>query len=409
VDHHSPNKEHAEIRKTAFKRLGLIFLGLLLAVNTIQLARLGGIVERVDQYNKGVVDELGGVRNDVMTFASDLNEIRSFLLLPVKQYSFSGNNTEVQSTDEQAASRTETAVYSFIGNVSEEKNLEKNAKLAVQTAQTVLNDSSFLDGLAKAGLSAGKLADSADTASFKISDNAAGPLFTFVIEKPTFKSKVQSAGGVYEIKGTDAAGIKDELLQYVTSHKDGTLKLKNLIASQKEALAALGKNPEIAKLLGDKKITLSQPEETDASINYNFANSDGQVILTVSIVKKDGAIIFKDKTYQSADLLLPDLIKDLQAADSTTAGDKMLQQRRTELEAIFSQQTFKDMIKDAGLNLVLQPRQENNKLIYDIKDSGGSTVFSYAIEISSGLFKVIKGDQEIDLYSALDDGSKKKP
>jgi hypothetical protein len=409
MDHHTSKKEHAEIRKTAFKRLGLIFLGLLMVVNTIQLARLGGTVERVDQYNKGVVDELGGIRKDVMSFASDLNEIRSFLLLPIKQYSFSEKNTEAQDTEEQASSRTETAIYSFIGNVSQEKNLEKNAKFAVETAQAILNDASFSEGLAKAGLSAGKLADSVDSSSFKISDAAAGPLFSFSIEKKTVKSKIQSAAGVYEVKGTDAAAIKDELLRYVTSQKENTLKLKNLIASQKEAIASLNKNPEIAKLLTDKKITFPQPEEDDASINYNFTNTDQLKLLTVSILKKDGSISFGEKIYQSADQLAPDLVKELQAADTSTASEKMLQQRRTELEAIFNQQTFKDMLTDAGLNLVPQPRLEYNKVIYDIKDAGGNTVFSYAIEISSGLYKVIKGDQEIDLYATLDDGSKKKP
>ena len=76
---------------------------------------------------------------------------------------------------------------------------------------------------------------------------------------------------------------------------------------------------------------------------------------------------------------------------------------------IFSQPAFQDILKNDGLAVSLSPREEYNKLLYDVKDADGKLVFSFAIELSSGMFKVIRGNQEIDLYSALNNGSKKKP
>ncbi len=399
--------QNRQIRKEAFKKLGLIFLGLLLVVNTIQLTRFGGIVERVDLYNTGLVDELGGIRSDVMEFGNDLNEIRSFLLLPVKEYSFSEKSAVAADGEEKASSRTETALYSFINQINEEKNLEKNGKLAADTAQALLADAAFLEALSGSGLTAGKIEDAADSVSFKISDTSAGPLYLFAMDKKTAKAKIQSAAGTHDISAEDTEGIKKELLEFATKNKDQTIKLKNAIATQKDAVAAFAKNAEIAKLLTDKKMTMADASETDASINYDFVNIEQEPVISVLIVRKDVSLMLKDKSYKSAEEMLPDLIKELQSADSATASEKMLAERRTELESIMAQDEFKNMLSDAGLSVSV-PREEYNMILYDIKDSGGKVIFSYAIEISSGLYKVIKDEQEIDLYSAIeDDGSKK--
>jgi hypothetical protein len=410
MKHKTEKKEESEggkVRKEALKKIGLIFLGLLLVVNTIQLARFGGIVERVDLYNAGMVDELGGLRQDVMTFASDLNEIRGFLLLPVKEYSFTEKSTEEVGGEEKASSRTETALYSFVDQVTSQKSLEKNAQLASEIAQSVFKDKTFADTLATVGLLADKIEDSADAVSFKINEASGGALFSFVMEKKTGKGKVQSAGGVYEIKGVDVSAVKNELAQFVTSNKEGTIQLKNTINAQKEAVAAIAKNFEITKVMTDKKISMSSAEETDVSINYNFVNSAGEPILTVLLLKKDGSLMLNDQSYKSADQIQGNLISALQSADSSTSGEKLMAERRNELESIFKQEEFQDMIKNAGLTIA-PPREEYNKVLYDVKSADGKTAFSYAIEISSGLYKVIKDDQELDLYSTLqDDGSKK--
>lgn len=120
--------------KEALKKLGFMLLGLLLAVNTVQLVRFGDIVERVDRYNQGVVDELGGFSGDVASFGGDLNEIREFLLLPTKEYSSTPKDQQAEEGNEPKASRTETALFTFMEQIADEQNVGINKEKAIALA-----------------------------------------------------------------------------------------------------------------------------------------------------------------------------------------------------------------------------------------------------------------------------------
>ena len=398
-----------QVRREAFKKLGLILLAMLFTVNTIQLARFGEIVERVDFYNKGVIDELGGIRQDVTTFGNDLNEIRRFLLLPVKDYSFMSDGAETQDTEEKQTTRTESALYSFLGQVAEEKNGEKNTKLAESRVNALAADAGFAAEIAKSGLKMGKPEATELAFSIKITDESSNAIYSFLIEKSSNKPSVQSAIGTYRVAAADDQTMKTELVGYLSSNKNRVIQLKGLIGGQKTAIEALAANKDVAPLFAEKKISLSAPEENDESITYSVVNGSKDKLLSVVIQRKDGLISFENKTCKTVDEFLPVFIEKVKAVDASSAQEKLIKARRTELEGIFAQSAFMDILKNSGLTLATAPREEYNKILYDVKDADGKVAFSFAIEISSGMFKVLKGDEEIDLYSILDQGSKKKP
>ncbi len=79
-----------------------------------------------------------------------------------------------------------------------------------------------------------------------------------------------------------------------------------------------------------------------------------------------------------------------------------------ELDDLVVDEAFVDTLKSLGLSVKEGTREESNLQIYDIIDANGKVEFSVAMEISSGMIKVIKDNQEIDIKSFLTDGSKKK-
>jgi hypothetical protein len=411
MQHHPHKKQLTEaqiIRREAFKKLGLILVGILLLVNTIQLSQFGGLVERVDRYNRGVIDEVGGLRGDVVTFAGDLNEIRSFLLLPVKEYSFAEKKPETQEAGEQETSRTETALYNVLGQLAQDQNDAKNDGTVTERAATVGADKGLSETLTAEGLTLGKQENTDSAIGFKILDSGRQAVFAILLDKTSGKTLIQSVLGNEQMKSEVTQDLIKEIEDYIKANKDKVVQLKELIGKQKEGIAALGSNKDVTAVLTQKKITLGSAEETDTSIDYFVLNSDLEKLLKISIQRGDGKIEFDGKKYESADTILPDFIKKLGALDADTAMEKLIKTRRAELESVFAQETFKTMLTDGGLT-ISPPREAYNQIIYDVKNAKGETVISFVIEISSGLYKVIKGNEEIDLYSTVENGLKKKP
>jgi|WetSurMetagenome_2_1015567.scaffolds.fasta_scaffold76042_2 hypothetical protein len=409
-DHKKKEKTHDQkVRHQALKTLGWIFLAVLFAVNTFQLSMLGGIVERVDEYNKGVIDELGGIRQDVMSYGNDLNEIRSFLLLPVKEYSFMKGPVETQDTEEKQTTRTESALYAFLGGVTEEQSVKANTARAESNAAALLGDADFAAGLEKSGLKIGKREDGPDSISVKIEDGSATAVYALVFEKKTSATLVQSAIGSYKAKASEMTALKTELLDYLGKNKEAALKMKTLIQQRKDEVAALAADAGISASLKEKKMKMTPAEEVADTINYYFENDAGDRLMTLKIQRTDGTYDLDGTKINDAAGLLTAVTDKLKNADASTTQEKMLKERKAELEGIFAQKTFTDILSNDGLKIAAAPREEYNKILYDVQDAGGKTVFSFAIELSSGSFKVIKDNQETDLYSILDSGSKKKP
>ena len=207
-----------QARRDAFLKLGMIFLGILLIADTIQIARFGEIVERVDHYNKGVVDELGGFRQDITAFGSDMNEMRSFLLLPTKQYSFM-DDVEIEDGNQQEASATEKALYQFMGAYIEEGSVEKNAQLAEERILSFSKDQDLIDRLAEAELTVGFVLKEDFSVSFKVNSGTES-LFAVIADKKTGEIKIQSVVGTYILEGDDDEDVKSDIVSYLTENKD---------------------------------------------------------------------------------------------------------------------------------------------------------------------------------------------
>lgn len=92
-------------------------------------------------------------------------------------------------------------------------------------------------------------------------------------------------------------------------------------------------------------------------------------------------------------------------------ADAQLTNKKKELDAIVKDPAFTETLQNLGLKVSDQAHEESNKYIFDIIDSTGKVHFSLAVELSSGMMKVIRDNKETDLQTFLEtpEGSKKKP
>lgn len=396
-------KTQKEVRKDAMLKVGFGLLVVLVLANTIQLARYGGIFENASEYYQGTVDELGGFREDMVSFGSDLNEMRSYLLLPTKQYSFmEGEN--ITEGDVQETSNTEKALYQFLGTYADEQRAIENAEAAREQINTLNQSETLRTKLSDAELTVGAVEENDESCSFKILSGS-DALFAVIADKKSNTLRVQSAVGTESLSENNT---ESELTSYVTSSKEKVIAVKEVLESKKNGMTSLTNNQELNQILAEKAIIFqSTPEEDEDGFHYSFTNEEGVKLLTVDLLR-DGHYQISDKEYESEEEVVTVLIEELSAIDASTAMEKMMTERRSELEAVFQEEAFQELLRVNNLTVEAEPREEYNKLLYDVKDADGNLQFSFAIELSSGLFKVVQNNEEIDLYSVLQ-GSKKKP
>jgi len=113
-------------------------------------------------------------------------------------------------------------------------------------------------------------------------------------------------------------------------------------------------------------------------------------------------------------------VREKKAADKKTAEldakktqdevNAQLNLQKKELEDIVKDKAFTETLASIGLKVAEKPREETNKYIFDVVDDKGKVQLSLALEISSGMIKVIRDNEELDINSFLQsEGSKKKP
>ncbi|HMR01553.1 MAG TPA: hypothetical protein PKA32_04135, partial [Candidatus Gracilibacteria bacterium] len=259
-------KKEGNKSKESFTKLGVIFLAILIVANTIQIANMGSIVERVDRYNQGVIDELGGFRQDVIAFGNDMNEMRSYLLLPTKNYSFMEQNEEVEEEDKQETSKTQQALYQFLGQYAEEAQAAENYEKAKQQLTTLHQNPELTAALTESEMVAGPVEQTEVSSSFKISA-AGNPLFSILADPSSTELKVQSILGTETLNETNT--LKD-LIQYVTSNKDKVIRAKELLEAMKAGVLNLQNNQNVAASMAEKNISFdSTPTEDETGFHYH--------------------------------------------------------------------------------------------------------------------------------------------
>jgi hypothetical protein len=337
------NRENVRkiLSKTGWSRYMLFFILAVLLWNTFQIWMMTGVVSRVDKYNQGVVDEVGGLVGDVKLFADDLNGIRRFLLLPEKQYAVEGESGEPASADDQTGPQNNVAVFAFLDSLVKDQKIEENRKAAQPVFDALFTNQDFLTRMTAAKLLFGEKGDlqvKFIDGNELLADGTKNELFG----KPLYDLVFDAGNNIFLLQS--AIG-ESKFSDY--SKADFPIKLAD----------SLQKNLQMVRDAKLKSLSVAEEEEKKAQ----------------GLVEQE------------------------------------LQKKKQELDSIVKDKAFVETLASIGLKSATQAREENNKYIYDVLDASGKVKFSLALEISSGMIKVLKDNQEIDIKSFLadQDGSKK--
>lgn len=385
--------------------VAVIVLIVLVLFNTVQILRFTGTISTIDRYKDGLVDELGGFRKDISLFGEDLNEIRSFLLLPAKDYSFIEQKMEEAEEDESQGSETQQALYQFMGNLAEEARVTENIQ-QIQSDMTALQkDWTLRSALGKQGLSVGYLQNNDEGIAFEIYQ-LKEKYYALRADPSQGNIKLNSIdGGSVELKGQTLEEQRQEVIDFTQLHTAKIDEARKNGEANKALVEQTMEGAEITALLEEKRLLYSSFSYEN---RYEILNSDNMVLLNINIEASDGSISLNGKKIKDPESFEAMLLSALSQLDGRTQTDELVAERQRELEAVLAEEAFASLLSELNYQVASEPREEYNKLLYDVSDADGKLQFSFVIELSSGAIKILKGNEEMDLFSALTPTTKKK-
>jgi len=391
---------------TFWRPLGYSLLLAVFVLVMVQMTRAAYLINQVGRDNQRLVQEFKSIKDGVIQYGSDLNEIREYLLLPTKEYALFP--PEKEGPAEGQPQSLGAGIDRFVSETGGTYATEKRQKQAAQDLASLLKNNDF-----KVKLSALKLLPAR-----AIEDQGAISSWKFLQNKEVFAQllldKAKAVFTMQSILGSDllpeGKPLAEVVLSYFEAQKDAIASMKTKIPEQKKAMQALWEDAEIGAVLSEKKCSATvNPVESEAGFEYAVENRDGETLMAIILNRRTGEFMLQDKGYPDTAALKPALMETLKGLSGESETARRIEQKKQELETYLRSPEFQGTLKNSHVELQ-SPRQEDKRIIYDLLNADDKTkVGSVIFETETGAVIYYRASDGVEIKEdeVLASGSKK--
>ncbi|MBU0981415.1 LCP family protein [Patescibacteria group bacterium] len=382
-------------------------LGLLLVIQMVSFYKFKQdflYIEDIAKKSTTMLDEMGMAKDYLTSFGSDLNEIRSYLLLPTTDYDFSklGNGTLADEEEDDLTS----LVFTFVEQLGAHEKNEKLYSENFEKIQKFLGGEEFL----ALGLSVdptGK--DTDDGALFKVTDpQSSDALFMEIFLGDNGKFDVQTYVGVIELSDSASAEeVRGEILRYsgevIEKFRSDMTQVFVLLTELDGVFAG----ESVQAILAEKSLRIGSRIENIHDFRYSVDSLSKGRLMDVVVDKADFFVQVDEKNVDKADLE-GGLVQIFEGVDSRTDIEILVEERAKELSQIMQDPGFLKVLEDAGFTIG-EKEETADRISYPIIDEDGEILRSLYLDKRTSEVQVeVPGGGAEDLAMATHDLSVKK-
>jgi len=348
-----------------------------------QFDQLNKHIRTLEQGMGGIIDETGKRLNMVDQMAllgQDLNEIRRFLYLPVKNYSFT--NAEREDTEDSTGSGSQLAslLFSYVDKTAEKVKNDQVLQTMREQLSTMIHDISSDPIFASKGISStvGKESDIGYTYDIMVQSQ---PFLSYLLRKTDRHIIAADFRGTRDFTSLDQ--VKTDLLD-VMNTIDQLIAFKTKIEQTQKTTEAVMNGNDIKTILQQKKLKYTYP---------TISNADGSVTVSVAVDNNTGdfkiTIGNRNQTFSDRNAFQQTLMEQLKKLDTSTAIEQLVAQREKELQALFIDPDFQAVLQEKGLQISTEPVRETDRIYFHLSDAHHQRLSSLVIEKGSGEILVV--------------------
>jgi hypothetical protein len=395
------NKSPEQVRPYLTKRNFIItIIVLFFLAQYVQVSRVTGGVSNLSLKGSSLVDEVGRLNEMTSLFADDLTEVRSYLLLPTRQYSSLQDFDEGGAgTGDMNSDALQVALFKYVGHLASEKNLENRLSGGKEAFGALRSDQEFLAYLGAQALTLSKVSDGDEQYAFSVFDANGRTVLYLYLDKLTGGIYQKSVNILEEVKFETAYDFVKGVRNYLKENLSEILKTITAVDETMVYVVETFSTEDVVALLAGEGLKFApEPMAVDFKVYYDIKNLAGEAVAQIVFDKQDLSLSLLDSrdedniVLQVTDLLsaLPPFIGQL---DVLPSAQKNVIEAQESLRETFEDKGFKLLLSEAGFVVETEPREDEYRYYYDIKmESDGVLIGSIVIEKSNGLVEVVGPD-----------------
>lgn len=367
------------------RNIVIVIIVAIILVQFIQLRSISKNISSLQDRDSSLITEVGQVKGAYPNLGQDLNEIRSFLRLPLKTYAALETETVKESENKNDL---QVALFEYIDYLSGQKQLTQ--RLAANKSYLEKLSTSFKEeGVSLVGIKE-------DTNGFSVAVNTAegDQLALYSVSKTDGYLTLKTIKSTSKITADNYDDFQEQVLKFLTKEKDNiiatTTEVKNLRTAIETAINSEEIQAELTKL--GEKISLT-PTLSDTQIVYSVSNKSNEIIGDIILDTGTLRITLIDKKNATLSIQVTDLstslIPFLQKLDAKVLIEKKADIALGNIQKTLVDKGFLLLLKEAGFTISPTPREDKSRIYYDLFDKENKKISIIAIEKTTGVVDIL--------------------
>ncbi len=389
------NKEKGRI-KAFFTKRNTIFtvIGVLFLIQYIQLQSVLGTFSFLEGRDSSLVTEIGEIKEAYISFGEDLNEIREFLRMPTKNYMNFGEIEGLENEDgSKNTNQVQLALFQYVDYLNKTKKVEQDVKKYQGFLSDLTNSEEFANFLGDNNLTLSALQETPESVTLSV-NNANDELIFFYLSKEDGSLFLKTILKKETVGSENSEAFIKEMETFINANKSVLENNLEKLKKMKEEIAAAISASDTQKALAELEITLAtQPTEQDLKLSYAIYNKTNEIIAEILLDQPNLELWLVDKKDSSLSLQVTDINKGLvpflKKLDTKTFVEKKAQEALVQLKETLADEGFKLLLDQTGFTVSEQPREDDERIYYDILNAGGELVSSLVVEKTTGVINIV--------------------
>lgn len=386
--------------------VGIFLLSILIG----QIFSIANVSRQIGDLHRslgGVIDEVGAkltITDQLDLIGNDMNELRSYLYLPTKDYSFGSTATDEDPDALSKETQYNKGMYMMLESIHTEQQSAERAAQAKENLSDIKEQTSYSEKLQASTMTFGEVTQEDDLIFLPVvlSDGTVFTRLTYHLDIDQWE--------LYDYKTVDFYDNFDDFNAIVEKYfntLDARVSDYTDFLSLTNDLSSLWSAQDIAAKLQEKGLHVG---------NNTILNPEEETIAQIIIDPHTQNITWlagdNDKVYTTLEGFKEDVTNLIETLDSRTLIERSVSEKEALLKSIINDPAFEQVLKDYNLTISYEPFVEDDRIYYQIKDANDKVIRQIVIEKNAGADIIVvdaEGLNPIPLTDFLEeDGLKKK-
>ncbi len=376
----------------------VIILVILFIMQYVQFQRIIGDFSFLEERDSSLITEIGQLKQTYSTFGEDLNEIRTFLRMPSKNYA--GLDEEMEIANEETdknKDQVQLALFKYMDYLSADKKISEKTDKYRSFLNGLIESTAFSDFLTNQNLIAGEISEDDHGIRMTISDEKGTEMAVLYIDKADGVFYRKTVKVKEEINPQTAADFESELMEFIRINKTEVLNAAKEIEETVTAISEAISSEEVQAAIAEKGITLEDSYvEENLSLTWSILNKTNELSGEIVYDTVSGSVTLIDKSDESMTTEVTDiktaLAPFLNKLNTSTFIEQKVTAAKEQVENTINDDGFNLLLQESGLSVAMEAREDEDRYYYDITDPEGTHISSIVVEKSTGVINIVDPD-----------------